>query len=168
MATTTAIPKAKIPGGGFLLEERQTAEVFTPEDFTEQHQMIGRTTDEFVLNEILPHVEKMEEKDWPVARDLLKHAGQLGLSGVEVPEAYGGLEMDKVTAAVIADRIAKYAGFATTWGAHTGIGLLPLARYLPTTLSRGSDRARRLDRRPTSYIPRALGRPPLGGPGTRT
>ncbi len=129
MATTTAIPKSKISGGGFLLEERQTAEVFTPEDFSDQHQMIGQTTEEFAVNEILPNAEKIEHKDFSVSRDLLKKAGELGLSGVEIPEAYGGLEMDKVTAAVIADHIAKYAGFATTWGAHSGIGLLPIVYF---------------------------------------
>jgi alkylation response protein AidB-like acyl-CoA dehydrogenase len=129
MATTTAVPKIKIPGGGFLLEERQTAEVFTPEDFTEQHQMIGQTTEEFAVNEILPNAEKIEHKDFSVSRDLLKKAGELGLSGVEIPEAYGGLEMDKITAAVIAYHMAKYAGFATTWGAHSGIGMLPIVYF---------------------------------------
>jgi alkylation response protein AidB-like acyl-CoA dehydrogenase len=129
MATTTAIPKTRIPGGGFLLEERQTAEVFTPEDFTEQHQMIGQTTEEFAVNEILPNAEKIEHKDFSISRDLLKKAGELGLSAVEIPEAYGGLEMDKITAAVIAYHMAKYAGFATTWGAHSGIGLLPIVYF---------------------------------------
>src|ERR1700751_1845709 len=129
MATTTAVPKTKILGGAFLLEERQTAEVFTPEDFTDQHQMIGQTTEEFAVNEILPNTEKIEHKDFSISRDLLKKAGELGLSGVEIPEAYGGLEMDKVTAAVIADHIAKYAGFATTWGAHSGTGMLPIVYF---------------------------------------
>src|SRR6266481_4218935 len=137
---TTAIPSTKISGGSFLLEERKPDEVFTPEDFTEQHQLIGQTAEEFALNEIVPNIEKMEHKDFSVTRELLKKAGELGLSSVEIPEAYGGLEMDKVTAAVIADRIAKYAGFATTWGGHTGIGTLPIVyfgteeqkkRYLP-------------------------------------
>src|SRR6266478_8673658 len=126
---TTAIPKSKIAGGSFLLEERQTSEVFTPEDFSEQHTLIGQTTEEFAVNEILPNVEKMEHKDFSISRGLLKKAGELGLSGVEIPEAYGGLEMDKVTAAVIADHIAQYAGFATTWGAHSGIGMLPLVYF---------------------------------------
>jgi alkylation response protein AidB-like acyl-CoA dehydrogenase len=126
---TTAIPKAKISGGSFLLEERQTSEVFTPEDFTEQHQLIGQTTEEFAVNEILPNVEKIEHKEFQVTRDLLKKAGDLGLSAAEIPEAYGGLEMDKVTAAVIADHIAKYAGFATTWGGHSGIGTLPIVYF---------------------------------------
>jgi butyryl-CoA dehydrogenase len=126
---TTAIPRTKISGGSFLLEERQTADVFTPEDFSEQQQMIGQTTEDFAVNEILPQAEKIEHKDYSISRDLLKKAGDLGLSGVEIPEAYGGLEMDKVTAAIIADNIAKYAGFATTWGAHSGIGLLPLVYF---------------------------------------
>src|SRR6202166_4790694 len=129
MATTTAIPKNRISGGSFLLESRRTDEVFTPEDFTEQQRLIGQTAEEFTVNEILPNVEKMERKEFSISRDLLKKAGDLGLSGVEVPEAYGGLEMDKVTAAVIADHIAKYAGFATTWGAHSGIGLLPIVYF---------------------------------------
>jgi alkylation response protein AidB-like acyl-CoA dehydrogenase len=129
MATTTAVPKSKISGGSFLLESRRTDEVFTPEDFTEQHQLIGQTTEEFALNEIIPNVDKIEHKDFSVTRALLKKAGELGLSGVEIPESYGGLEMDKVTAAVIADHIAKYAGFATTWGGHSGIGTLPIVYF---------------------------------------
>jgi len=126
---TAAIPKTKISGGSFLLEQRSPDEVFTPEDFTEQHQLIGQTTEEFAVNEIVPNIEKMEHKDFSVTRELLKKAGELGLSSVEIPEAYGGLEMDKVTAAVIADHIAKYAGFATTWGGHTGIGTLPIVYF---------------------------------------
>jgi alkylation response protein AidB-like acyl-CoA dehydrogenase len=129
MATISAIPKTKISGGSFLLETRRPDEVFTPEDFTEQQQMIGQTAEEFTVNEILPNIEKMEHKDFSISRDLLKKAGELGLSSVEIPEAYGGLEMDKVTAAVIADHIAKYAGFATTWGGHTGIGTLPIVYF---------------------------------------
>jgi butyryl-CoA dehydrogenase len=126
---TTAIPSTKVSGGAFLLEERRPDDIFTPEDFSEQHQLIGQTTEEFAVNEILPNIEKMEHKDYAISRSLLKKAGELGLSGVEIPEAYGGLEMDKVTAAVIADHIAKYAGFATTWGAHSGIGTLPIVYF---------------------------------------
>ena len=129
MATVSAVPKSKISGGSFLLEERRPEEVFTPEDFSEQHQLIGQTAEEFAQKEIVPNIEKIEHKDFSVTRDLLKKAGDLGLSSVEIPEAYGGLEMDKVTAAVIADHIAKYAGFATTWGGHTGIGTLPIVYF---------------------------------------
>jgi butyryl-CoA dehydrogenase len=126
---TTALPSTKITGGSFLLETRRPEEVFTPEDFTEQHRLIGQTAEEFAVNEILPNAEKIEHKDFSVSRELIRKAGELGLSAVEIPEAYGGLEMDKVTAAVIADHIAKYAGFATTWGAHSGIGLLPIVYF---------------------------------------
>jgi len=107
MATTTAVPKVRISGGSFLVESRRPEEVFTPEDFSEQHQLILQTTEEFAMNELVPNIEKIEHKDFSVTRALLKKAGELGLSSVEIPEAYGGLEMGKVTAAVIADHIAK-------------------------------------------------------------
>lgn len=129
MSTTAAVPKSKILGGSFLIDSRQAEEIFSPEDFTEQHRLIAQTADEFAQNEIIPNIEKMERKDWAVSRELLKKAGELGLSSVEIPETYGGLEMDKVTAAVIADHLAKYAGFATTWGGHTGIGTLPIVYF---------------------------------------
>src|SRR5258705_2506495 len=129
MATTSAAPKNTIPGGSFLLESRSFENVFTPEDFSEQHLLIAQTAEEFAQNEIVPNIDKMEHKDFAVTRELLKKAGELGLSGVEIPETYGGLEMDRVRAAVLADHIAKYAGFATTWGGHTGIGTLPLVYF---------------------------------------
>ena len=87
MATAPAVPKTKIAGGSFLLEERNLADVFTPEDFSDEHRQIARTTEEFAVNEILPNVERIEHKEFQVTRDLLKKAGELGLSGVEIPEA---------------------------------------------------------------------------------
>src|SRR5690242_15809598 len=128
MPAAASVP-TRLPGGSFLLDSRTPEEVFTPEDFSEQHRLIAQTAEEFAQKEILPNVEKMEHKDFSVSRNLLKKAGELGLSSAEIPEAYGGLEMDKVTAAVIADHIAKYAGFATTWGAHSGIGTLPIVYF---------------------------------------
>src|SRR5215469_14804574 len=129
MATTEAVPGSKIAGGSFLLEDRGTHEVFTPEDFTEQHRLIAQTAEDFAVNEIVPKIEKMEHKDFSITRTLLNKAGELGLSSVDIPEAYGGMEMDKVTSAIIGDHIAKYAGFATTWGGHTGIGTLPIIYF---------------------------------------
>ena len=126
---STAIPTNKIAGGSFLIETRRPQEIFTPEDFSEQHQLIAQTAEEFAVCEIVPNIEKMEHKDFSVTRALLKKAGDLGLSSVDIPEAYGGLEMDKVTSAVIADHISKYAGFATSWGGHTGIGTLPIVYF---------------------------------------
>ena len=129
MATLTAVPASKIRGGSFLIEERTPEEVFTPEDFSEQHQLIAQTAEEFANKEIVPNIEKMEHKDFAVIRDLVRKAGELGLSGVDVPEQYGGMQMDKVTSSIIADRIAKYGGFSTTWGAHTCIGTLPIVYF---------------------------------------
>src|ERR1700730_15877769 len=142
---TTAVPQTRISGGSFLLEERKHDDVLTPEDFTEQHLLIAQTAEEFSVNEIVPNIEKMEHKDFSITRDLLRKAGELGLSSTEIPEAYGGMEMDKVTASIIADHIAKYAGFATTWGGHTGIGTLPIVYF-------GTDEQKK------QYLPRlALG-----------
>src|SRR6202521_3145996 len=129
METTTAVPQTRISGGSFLLEERKPDEVFTPEDFTEQHLLVGQTAEEFALNEIVPNIEKMEHKDFSITRELLKKAGELGLSSAEIPEAYGGLQMDKVTAPGIAHHMSRYAGYATTWGGHTGIGTLPIVYF---------------------------------------
>jgi butyryl-CoA dehydrogenase len=126
---TVAIPKVRITGGGFLLEERNPNDVFTPEDFSEEHLQIAKTAEEFATNEIVPAAEKLEHKEWALARDLIKKASDLGLSSVDIPEAYGGTDMDKVTSCIIADKIAKYAGFATTWGGHTGIGTLPIVYF---------------------------------------
>jgi len=129
MATVTAIPSTKIAGGSFLIEERQPDDVFMPEDFTEQHQLIAKTAEEFAINEIVPNIEKMEHKDFSITRELVKKAGDLGLSSVDVPEEYGGTAMDKVSSAIIADRIARYGSFSTVWGAHTCIGTLPIVYF---------------------------------------
>ncbi|HEV2114659.1 MAG TPA: acyl-CoA dehydrogenase family protein [Terriglobales bacterium] len=129
MATATTTPAAKIAGGSFLLEERKPEEVFTPEDFTEQHTLIAQTAEEFAKNEIIPNIEKMEQKEFSINRELVRKAGELGLSSVDIPEEYGGTQMDKVTSAIIADRLAVYGGFSTTWGAHTCIGTLPLVYF---------------------------------------
>src|SRR5246127_1418195 len=129
MATSTATRIAKIAGGSFLIEDRTPDEVFTPEDFTEQHLLIAQTAEEFALKEIVPNAEKMEHKDFAVSRELVRKAGELGLSGVDIPEQYGGMQLDKVTSAIVADRLAKYAGFSTTWGAHACIGTLPIVYF---------------------------------------
>src|SRR5438105_12408881 len=129
MASVSAVPTKKISGGSFLLEDRQPNEVFTPEDFNEQHQLIAQTAEDFANNEILPNADKLEHKDWGLARELLKKASDLGLTSVDIPEQYGGAEMDKVSSCILADHISKYAGFAVGWGGHTGIGTLPIVFF---------------------------------------
>jgi alkylation response protein AidB-like acyl-CoA dehydrogenase len=126
---TAAIPKTKIAGGSFLIEDRRPDEVFTPEDFTDEHRQIAQTTEEFALKEIVPNIEKIEHKDYSVSRDFIKKASELGLASVDIPEDYGGMDMDKVTSAIIADYIAKSGSFSVTWGAHVGIGTLPIVYF---------------------------------------
>jgi alkylation response protein AidB-like acyl-CoA dehydrogenase len=143
MATAT-VPKVKIAGGSFLIEERQLDEVFTVEDFSDEHRQIAQTTDEFARNEIVPVIEKIEHKEWQVSRDLIKKASELGLTSVDIPEEFGGSDMDKISSSIIADRIAVSGSFSVTWGAHVGIGTLPIvyfgtpeqkAKYLPKLAS---------------------------------
>jgi alkylation response protein AidB-like acyl-CoA dehydrogenase len=128
MATATA-SKTRITGGEFLLLEQPLDAVFTVEDFTDEHRQIAQTTDEFARNEIIPNLERIEHKDWQITRDLLKKASELGLANVDVPEEYGGSEMDKIASALIADRIAVSGSFSVSWGSHVGIGTLPIVYF---------------------------------------
>ena len=109
-------------GGAFLIEDRDAGSIFTPEDFTEEHRMIGETTKEFVDNEVAPQIEAMENHAWEVARELVAKAGDLGLLGANIPEEYGGLELDQVTGVIIAEYMGRAGGFGTTYGAHSSIG----------------------------------------------
>jgi alkylation response protein AidB-like acyl-CoA dehydrogenase len=129
MATTTVAPKTKLTGGSFLLEDHNLDNVFTPEDFNEDQQMIAKLADEFAVNELLPNVEKIEHKEWQVTRDLLKKAAEMGLTNADVPAEYGGSEMDKISSAIIADQMAKCGSFVVSMGAHAGIGTLPLVFF---------------------------------------
>jgi len=126
---TAAVPKSRILGGSFLIEQHELDSVFTPEDFNEQHQMIAQTTEEFAVNEIVPAIDKIEHKDFETTRGLIKKASELGLTSVEVPEQYGGADIDKVSAAIIADRIAKSGSFSVSFGAQSGIGILPIVYF---------------------------------------
>ena len=129
MATATVVAAKRITGGSFLIEERTPEEVFFPEDFTDEQRQIASTTSDFATKSVLAVSEQIEAKDFSVTRRLLKEAAELGLTSVDVPEAYGGLEMDKVTSAIIADNIAKQGSFSVAFSAHVGIGTLPLVWY---------------------------------------
>lgn len=113
-------------GASFLLNPTDPANVFTPEDFSDEQRQIATTASEFAANEVLPAAAEIEAKNFNVTCALLKKAGDLGLMAVDVPEAYGGLSMDKVTSAIVADRMAMLASFSVAFGAHTGIGTLPI------------------------------------------
>lgn len=119
--------KEGMKGGEFLIAD--TAEIFTPEDFTEEQRMIGDTTREFVDNEVRPNLTAMENHAWEVARELVKKGGELGLLGANIPEEYGGLALDQVSGVVIAEKMGRAGGFGTTFGAQTSIGLLPILYF---------------------------------------
>ncbi|MEW4275621.1 acyl-CoA dehydrogenase family protein [Priestia megaterium] len=121
--------KQMIKGGSFLIEEGDASRVYTPEDYTSEQKMIAKTTDEFVENEVLPQVEYLEKHEFDRSVKLLKQAGELGLLGADVPEEYGGLGLDKVTSALIAEKMSRAGGFSITHGAHVGIGSLPIVLF---------------------------------------
>src|SRR5207237_9552001 len=121
--------KEIIKGGSFLIEDRTPSEIFTPEDFNEEHRMIADTTRQFMDAEVLPRINELENKDWKLARELVKQAAELGLVGAGIPEEYGGLALDQTSSALIAENLGRSASFATTLGAQSGIGLLPIVYF---------------------------------------
>src|SRR5262245_20182355 len=105
-------------GASWLLEETEASSTFTPEKLSEEHRLMAQTVDEFVESEILPKIGQLETKDWALARALIRRAGDLGLLGLSVPEAYGGLDLDKVSALVVSEKIARSASFGAAYGAQ--------------------------------------------------
>jgi alkylation response protein AidB-like acyl-CoA dehydrogenase len=141
---TTASVAPLLRGGEWLLHPGDPGSVFTPERMTEEHRLIGRTAQEFVDQEILPVLDALEQKDWALSRQLVGRAAGLGLLGVDVPEAYGGLGLDKVTSLVVSEKFARSASFGATFGAHANLTIVPLMlfgseaqkqKYLPRLLS---------------------------------
>ncbi|OPX03507.1 acyl-CoA dehydrogenase family protein [Geobacillus proteiniphilus] len=118
-----------IKGGSFLIEDIPAERVFTPEDFTDEHHMIAKTTEEYVNNEVLPQLEHLENHEFDRSVKLLRKAGELGLLSADIPEEYGGLGLDKVSSAIIAEKMAPAGGFAISHGAHVGIGSLPIVLF---------------------------------------
>ncbi|WP_106496769.1 acyl-CoA dehydrogenase family protein [Lentibacillus sp. Marseille-P4043] len=116
-------------GGAFLVEDLTAKDVITPEDFTDEHKMIAKTTDDFVSGEVLPVMDKLENHEFGYSVDLLKKAGELGLLGADVPEEYGGLALDKISSSLITEKFARAGGFAISHGAHVGIGSLPIVFF---------------------------------------
>jgi alkylation response protein AidB-like acyl-CoA dehydrogenase len=121
--------EALVKGGGFLVEDISYDKVFTPEDYTDEHKMIAKTSEDFVINEVVPQVEYLEKHEFDRSVKLLKQAGELGLLGADVPEEYGGLGLDKVSSALISEKMARAGGFSITHGAHVGIGSLPIVLF---------------------------------------
>ncbi|MGZ9584494.1 acyl-CoA dehydrogenase family protein [Paenibacillus marinisediminis] len=135
---------SKVLGGSFIIEDVEYQNVVTPEDFTEEHRMIAETTADFVAGDVAPHDEAIEKLNYELTVDLMRKAGELGLLGADVPEAYGGLGLDKVSSTLINENLTKASAFALSVGAHVGIGTLPIVyfgteeqkqKYLPTLVT---------------------------------
>ncbi|PGY15247.1 acyl-CoA dehydrogenase family protein [Bacillus sp. AFS031507] len=133
-----------IKGGSFLIEDISYEQLFTPEDFTEEHLMIAKTAEDFIEKEVVPQLEHLENHEFDRTVKLLKKAGELGLLAVDVPEEYEGLALDKITSSLLTEKMAGGGGFSLSHGAHVGIGSLPIVlfgnedqkrRYLPALAS---------------------------------
>jgi alkylation response protein AidB-like acyl-CoA dehydrogenase len=139
MSAPTTAPLSQL-GGGFLLEAARPEDIFTPEEFNDEHRAIARTTEDFWSKEVLPNLDAIQHQQPGAARGVLRKSAELGLPAVLIPEQYGGMEMDLTSAMVVAEALAKDGSYAGCHGAHAGIGTLPLLlfgaaeqkqRYLP-------------------------------------
>lgn len=116
-------------GAEYLITETGKDDIFTPEDFSDEQRQIADTTEQFVLNEVIPRREQVEHQDLPLTVELMKKCGELGLLMIDAPEEYGGLELDKATSMLVAEKLAPAGSLLCTYSAHTGIGTLPLIYY---------------------------------------
>jgi alkylation response protein AidB-like acyl-CoA dehydrogenase len=136
--------KKVVKGGSFLIEDLAYQNIFTPEDFNEEHLMIAQTAADFIEKEVVPQIEHLENHEFDRTVKLLKKMGELGLLAVDVPEEFEGLGLDKVTSSLITEKMAGAGGFSLSYGAHVGIGSLPIVlfgndeqktKYLPALAS---------------------------------
>jgi alkylation response protein AidB-like acyl-CoA dehydrogenase len=131
-------------GGEWLLQASTPSQVFTPELLTDEHRLVAQTVRDFIANEVLPVLHRLEAREWTLARALVVRCGELGFLGVDAPEAFGGLHLDKITSMVVSEQMSTAASFGATFGAHANLMILPLSlfgteaqqrKYLPKLLS---------------------------------
>ena len=136
--------EAVVKGGAWLVEETTPDRVMTPEKVTEEHDLIRQAAAEFIKGEVVPANERLEQKDWKLQRELVKKCGSLGLFGTNIPETYGGVDLDKISTLVVSEEIAKHASFGATFGAQANLTILPIymfgteaqkKKYLPGLIS---------------------------------
>jgi alkylation response protein AidB-like acyl-CoA dehydrogenase len=142
--TTASVSTTILRGAEWLLQPSEPEAIFTPEQLTEEHRLIGRTASQFVDSEVLPQLDRLEQKDWDLARQLVRRSGDLGLLGVDVAESYGGVGLDKVTSLVVSEKMARAASFGAAFGAQANLTVIPIflfgteaqkQKYLPKLLS---------------------------------
>jgi alkylation response protein AidB-like acyl-CoA dehydrogenase len=130
------LDRGTLRGGEWLLRASEPSSVFTPEMLTEEQRLIAQTVTDFVDNEVLPVLDRLEEKDWALARTLIRRCGDLGLLGVDVAEVYGGVQLDKIASVVVSERMSRSASFGATFGAQVNLAVLPLSLFGTETQKR--------------------------------
>src|SRR3989449_9809180 len=119
---------APVAGGALVLRETSPGDTFTRETFTEEHRLIVQTARDFAERELAPHLDRIEQKDWALSRQLIRRLGELGFLGAGVPAAYGGSELDMITSLIVAGELAV-GSFSVSFGAHVGIGMEPIVFF---------------------------------------
>ncbi len=142
MATATS--ETTVKGGAWLIEETDPSTVMTPEKITDEHTLIRQTATEFVDGEVMPVNDRLEKKEWTVARELIQKCGALGLLGTNIPEEYGGVDLDKISTLVVSEALSHHASFGASFGAQANLTILPIfmfgteaqkKKYLPGLVS---------------------------------
>ncbi len=140
----TTVTEQVIRGGAWLIEETDPSTVVTPEQLSDEHRLIAQTAAEFIDNEVMPNKDRLEQKDWALSRELLVKCGALGLLGTNVPEEYGGVDLDKIATLVVSEQLSRYSSFGATFGAQANLTILPIymfgteaqkQKYLPGLVS---------------------------------
>ena len=116
-------------GGRWLVDDASPESVFTPERFNDEQRLIGQTAESFVDGEVTPVLDRLEQKDWALARRLIERSGELGLLATDVAEEYRGLDLDKISSIIVGEAVGRCASFATTFGAQTGLTITPLVCF---------------------------------------
>lgn len=116
-------------GGEYLICESSCMDVFTPEDFSDEQRQMAETTEQFIANEITPHIEEIDKQNFDIVVKGMQKCGELGLLMMDAPEEFGGLELDKASSMLVGEKIAHGGSFSVAFAAHTGIGTLPLIYY---------------------------------------
>jgi len=127
MATATS--EQTVKGGAWLVGETDPATVMTPEKITDEHAMIRQTAIEFIDGEVVPVNDRLEQKDWSLARQLMKKCGELGLLGTNIPEEYGGVDLDKIATLVVSEALSHHASFGASFGAQANLTILPIYMF---------------------------------------
>jgi alkylation response protein AidB-like acyl-CoA dehydrogenase len=126
---TTSVAVALNRGGAFLITSSRPEDIFTPADLSDDQRLIGQTAEEFVQKELTPEIPALEQHKEGLMAQMLKRAGEIGLLGGAIPEAYGGSGLDKISATVLAEKLSGYASFAVSHGGHAGIGTIPIVYF---------------------------------------